>query len=372
MNKRLIILPLKRFFLIGTIIILVAGFQSPALAVRKDCSSEVDTGNRIKCKMENLADSFDNFVNTVENDDTGTFSSKQKKQLKDLRDQAKNEAGRTPSEDFKQMGKKRKVECYIQEILGDVDPSNDDNANGECDEDEECVGNEDGICDPNERNKGGCAEVLNDGIGDDDGICEVKGKYDEACIEICDIDLIMAEGDEKNVDKGKADNLEQSLEDATDVVNDANLEVAFFIKSRSLMAKAAVDCENNTLTACEYLQCFMINGRTYTANEIEGTVGGAAAAKIIADACRDAAKWDTFTNYSAVCVIPGLIQSGLQITALTLEATDDSQTAERLDAIGLCVNETGDQIQEMKASLQNLIELLLSAPGKRTGYPAKP
>lgn len=353
---------------IGTISLLCF-LPSTAFAARKQCDGETDTGNRIKCKMENLTDSFDSFVATVSSDDTGTFSENQKKQLENLRNQVHNEVGRTPPEDFKQMGKKHDVECYIQEILGDVTEQNDLNDNGECDEDEDCIGNEDGICDPNERNQNGCAEILNDGIGDDDGVCEVKGKYDEACIEVCDVDVTMAVGDETNVDRGKADEVEQALEDATDVVDEAGAAIATLIKAHRASAKDA--CDRNNMAACEYLGCLMSNERKYTANEIEGTVGGAIAAKLIADSCRDAAKWDVFTNYSAVCAIPGLIQSGLQIAAVVLEVKDDSQTSERIDAIGECMQETSGQVQAMKANLHKVIYFLKTPPGKRGGYPGE-
>lgn len=371
MTKLFIILSRVSFFLL-IIIVLAAGFQASAQAARKDCSTETDTGNRIKCKMENMNDSFDDFVTTIENDDTGTFTGKQKKQLQDMRDQVKNEATRTPPEDYKQMGKKKDVECYIQEILGDVDPKDDDNGNGECDGTELCIGDEDGICDKNELNKGGCAEVLNDGIGDEDGICEVKGHYDEECIKNCDTDLIMAVGNEMNVDKGKADDLEQSLQDVTDVIDESTTKVSAFIQNKRLVVQALASCDMNTMTACEYLQCLMSNERKYTANEIEGTVGGAIGAKLFADSCRDGMKWDVISNLSSLCLIPGTIQNALQIASITLEVKDDSQTAERLDAIGMCVHETGDQIQQIKTTLEEVIGLLLSAPGKRDGYPVKP
>lgn len=353
------------------LLVLAAGHQSTALAARKDCSNETDTGNKIKCKMDNLNDSFDEFVTTIENDDTGAFSSNQKKQLQDMQEQVKNEAARTPPEDFKQMGKKKNVDCYIQEILGDVDPKDDLNENGECDGTEVCIGNEDGICDSNELNKGGCAEVLNDGIGNDDGICEVKGHYDEECIKNCDTDLIMAVGNEMNVDKGKADDIEQSLQDITDVIDESNVQVAAFLENKRLRVQATAVCDRNTMTACEFLQCLMSSERKYEANEIEGTVGGAIGAKLFADQCRDGMKWDVISNLSSLCLIPGTIQNALQIAATTLEVKDDSQTAERVDAIGLCVYETGNQIQEINATLNDVIELLLSAPGKREGYPAK-
>ena len=348
------------------------GFPGGAAAAAKDCDTQADTGNRVKCRMENLSEAFDGFVTTVAGDDTGTFSEKQKKQFEDMRTQMKNETGRTPPEDFKQMGKKRDVECFVQEILGDVTAQNDKNGNGECDGNEECIGNEDGVCDQEEMSKGGCAEVLNDGIGDDDGVCEQKGKYDEACIKICDSDLTMAVGNETNVERGRADDVEQSLEDATAVVEGANLEVAAALQSRKRAAAAlSAACDKSTMGACEYLECTMLAERAYPANVIEGMVGGAQGAKILADMCRDGAKWDKIINYSALCAIPGLIQSGFQIAAVVLENSDDSRTSERMDALGLCVQESAGKIEAIKTSVEQVIELLKTPPGQRAGYPAK-
>ena len=341
-------------------------------AAPRDCDGETDTGSRMKCKMQNLSGAFDGFVATVAGDDTGTFSDRQKKQFQDMRDQVRNEAGRTPPEDFKQMGKKRELACRVREILGDVAEEDDKNGNGECDDNERCIGNEDGTCDQDERGKGGCAEVLNDGIGDDDGICETKGRFDETCIELCDVDLTLAQGDETNVDRGKAEDMEQSLEDATAVVEDASLEVAAALKARKrAMASLASACDRSTLSACDYLECVMLAERSYPANVIEGMVGGALGAKIIADACRDGAKWDRISNYAALCAIPGLIQSGFQIAAVVLENSDDSSTSERVDAIGNCVQESGAMVQAIKEAMQEVIQLLETPPGRRPGYPAK-
>jgi hypothetical protein len=321
----------------------------------------------MKCQMENLTDAFDNVVTTVLSDDSGAFSEKQKQALKNLRSHSKRETGRTQPEYFKQISKKRKVECYIQEILGDVKPEDDLNDNKECDVGEICIGDEDGICDPDEYNKGGCAEVLNDGIGDDDGICEVKGHYDEVCAEICDTDVLMAEGDETNVDKGRADDVEQSLEDVTSVVDEATITVASFIARRGIAAEAVCGAED--MTACEYLECLMLNDRKHLAIQIKGTVGGATEAKLLADFCRDGAKWDKLANYSALCAIPGVVQSGLQIAAHTLEVADDSETAERIDATAACMVESAGQGQEVLTNLKIVIELLRTPPGHRPGYP---
>jgi hypothetical protein len=74
------------------------------------------------------------------------------------------------------------------------------------------------------------------------------------------------------------------------------------------------------------------------------------------------------SNASAVTVGAGLVASGLNIAAVTLEVTDDSQTSERVDAIGACMQETSGQIQVIKANLQSIISLLQMPPGKRPGY----
>jgi hypothetical protein len=335
------------------------------LAARKDCAAEIDTGARIKCKMENLNDSFDSFVSTVVSDDTGIFSEAQKKQLQDLKAQVHEEAARTPPEDFKQMGKKHDVECRPQEILGDVRAEDDLNGNKECDLDEICIGDEDGICDDDEYRAGGCAEVLGDGIGDDDGICEAKGHYREVCVEICDTDVIMA--DETNVDRDRANDVEQSLEDVMSVVDVANVSVADLIAERRIMAESP--CGPEDLTACEYLDCLMQNDRKHLSMLIELAVGGATEAKLFADFCRDGAKWDKLANYSALCAIPGIVQSGLQIVATVFEVADDCETSERIDAAAACMVESASQGQAVLANLRTVIDLLQTPPGHRPGYP---
>jgi hypothetical protein len=379
MNGRFTI-PRRPLVLLVGVLVLALGSASAAFAERKFCDPDdpdyADTGNRVKCKMENMNDAFDGVVGTVLGDDTGAFSDEQKTQLTNLKTRVGRETERTNPTDFKQLGKKhpRNVQCVIQERIGDVMAADDLNGNGFCDEDEGeiCIGDEDGICQLDEQvlpkpYKSGCAEVLDDGIGNDDGICDPKGtsgKFKEACIE----DLILVEDDETNVDRGKADDVEQSLDDATAVLDDANTSLMRFIEARRAAFQGAFLCDPVTTPPCEYLKCLVEEERSYAANEIEGVVGGAAAAKIITDACRDAAKWDVFVNASAICIVPALVEQGLHVAASVLESIDDAQTAERLDATGKCVQEMGGQIKEVKALVEQVILLLKQPQGQRPGF----
>lgn len=330
---------------IGIATFLILGSISTASAVRRDCSGEADTGARLKCKTENLNDSFDSFTTSISNDNTGTFTTEQKNQIRNIKEHVNKETQRTPSQDFKQMGKKRDLTCHIQEIVGDD------------------IGDEDGICKGSEP----CAEVLDDGIGDDDGICVDKGKYKEACVQNCDPDLIMAEGDETNVDRGRADDMEQALDDVTAVLDESGQAVATVMQARSMQAA----CDQATMSNCEYLGCLVKNGRTLTSNSIEALVGAAAAARLLADSIKDIMKWDKLFNCAAVAAISEGIASAVNIAAITMEVVDDNQTGERIDLLALCIQENGDKAKQVETSLTEIVELLQLPPGQRPNYPLK-
>ena len=331
----------------------------PAVAADSVNAPAGDTGERIKGKTEQMNDSFSSLVDTIAADDSDTFSPAQKKHLQGLRDQAKNETARTPPQEFKHQSRNRRVDCVIRERLGDVDDNR------------KTIGNEDGLCDKEEMAAGGCAEVLDDGIGDDDGICESKGKFDEACVEDCDVDLTMAAGKEDNVHPGKRADLEQSLDDMTGVLDEANGRLKTHLAaSKKVMAMAAA-CDQSTMGACDYLQCIMADARPNSADVIEGLIGGAAGAKTIADGCRDMANWDLFTTRSWICIVPGLIANGLEAAAVYMETKDDARSSARLDATAACVSESGDQLQTITTSLEGVVNLLRQPPGQRQDYPLK-
>ena len=331
----------------------------PAVAADEVTAPPGDTGEQLKSKTEQMNDSFSSLVDTIAADDSDTFSPAQKKHLQGLRDQAKNETARTPPQEFKHQSRNRRVDCVIRERLGDVDDNR------------KTIGNEDGLCDKEEMAAGGCAEVLDDGIGDDDGICESKGKFDEACVEDCDVDLTMAAGKEDNVHPGKRADLEQSLDDMTGVLDEANGRLKTHLAaSKKVMAMAAA-CDQSTMSACDYLQCIMADARPNSADVIEGLIGGAAGAKTIADGCRDMANWDLFTTRSWICIVPGLIANGLEAAAVYMETKDDARSSARLDATAACVSESGDQLQTITTSLEGVVNLLRQPPGQRQDYPLK-
>jgi hypothetical protein len=295
--------------------------------------------------MENLHDSFDSFTTTITNDNSGVFSNEQKNQMSNIKEHVKNEIGRTPPQDFKQLGKKRDFECYPREIIGDG------------------VGDDDGICKGNEP----CAEVLDDGIGDDDGICVDKGKYKEACIQVCDPDIIMAAGDETNVDRGRAEDMEETLEDVTAVLDESDQAVSAIMYARSMQAA----CDQAAMSNCEYLGCLVGSGRTLTADSIEALVGAAAAARLLADSIKDIAKWDRIFNSAAVAAISEGIASAVNMAAVTMEVIDDCQTGERIDLLALCIQENAQKTNQLEADLGTILKLLQQPPGRRPGYPTR-
>jgi hypothetical protein len=375
-------------FLLALAVALVAPGESHA--ERKACSPNEDpaysdTGERIKCKMENMTESFDALVTTATDDDTGLFTEVQKKQLGNLKERAKRETDRVNPTEYKQQAKKsaRDVECVIRELIGDVTMENDLNNNGICDEDEVCLGNEDGVCQENEfvfdsPYKGGCAELLDDGVGDEDGICDPtgkSGKFREVCLKDCRHDTVLAEGDEKNVDKGKADDVEQAMEDMTEVMDEANDGLEQLIMVRRSTLQAEQSCSQSA-PPCEYLACLGLRGRSSSGQYITDLATAAASANALLETCRDVGNQTVpiplvggcFDGLIA-CLPIGIAANGVLLAATAVELRDDIETAERVDAIAGCTQSLGGEVQEVKALVQEIVKLLQMPPGQRPGFP---
>jgi hypothetical protein len=247
------------FFFVLTLV----SASSASAAVRKTCN-QPDSGKRIKCKFDNVNSQMSDTVDNLTDPSVDFLTPKQEDHLKHARDRTMEKTHNIPDKDFKKLSKKRDAECEIQEILGDVDPRNDTNGNGECDELEVCIGDEDGICTPDERAQGGCAEVLNDGIGDDDGICENKGKYEEACVQICDPDSVI--GKPGNVDNEESFDVEESLDDVTDLFDEVNPAIATFVQYIATQ-KALVSVAGTSTSACTSL---LVNTRQFNYVTLQG------------------------------------------------------------------------------------------------------
>lgn len=328
------------------------GTPQPAAGARRNCDTENYSGNRMKCKAENLNDALDTVLSTAINDDSKAFSEKQKNQLRNMKERSKRETARMKPEDFKQMGKKRTVSCYTQEILGDD------------------IGDEDGICEGTEP----CAEVLNDGIGDENGICTDKGKYKETCVQICDPDLILAEGNESNVEPDKEREVEQSLSDATAVLDQTNTTLVRFVAARSMAVTTFGSCDKETMTSCQYLQCLVNQGRGSSADTIKALVISAASLQLVANVWRDASDQTVpifpagSFDFRALALPLGLAANGVMTIANMVEILDDSETAERLDAAALCAAESGGDAERISELVQKVQNLLLQPQGQRSGF----
>lgn len=377
---------------LAVLVVFLVGLACPGVshAERKECAPNdpeyTDTGKRIKCKLGNMSDSFDVLATMAVGDDTGLFSEAQKKQLGNMKERAKRDTERVDQAEYKHQTRKssRDVECVIRERIGDVTDAEDLNGNEICDEDEICLGDEDGICQEDEfvfsaPYKGGCAELLDDGVGDDDGICDpqgASGKFREACLEDCGQDATLAEDDEKNVERAKADEVELAIEDMTEAIDDASGGLERLIMARQSTLLAEETCSSTS--PCEFLSCLDVQGRSSTGEYITDLATAAAAANALLETCRDLGNQTIpipvvggSFDAAIACLPIGLAANGVLLTATVIELRDDIETAERVDAIGACAQSTGEQIQEIKVLAQEVIDLLKLPPGQRPGYPAK-
>jgi len=226
----------------------------PARPQKRDCEG-LDKNERIACKHENVNAELYDLVDEATTDSGTLFSPAQKEHLKKARERAeKGRLRKRDSSEFKEFGKKSKIQCAIKEYLDPdcYDPSCDPDTQALCDGDCEDPFPEnddpDDIC-----NKGNelCAEALYDGYGDDDGLCVRKGAQSkrEPCLEVCDdaaVSLL-----EENYEPEAADDFEEALDDVTVVLGETNQEIKARKEMMSLMAPTVAgqyagsgDCAN--------------------------------------------------------------------------------------------------------------------------------
>jgi len=334
-------------------------------APRKTCD-QADAGERAKCKFDNVNAQLSETIDNLTGPDVDFLTPKQKEHLKNARNRSLRKTGDIPAEDFKKLSKKRDAECETREIIGDVEAGKDTNGNGECDGSELCIGDEDGICTPDERSQGGCAEALGDGIGDDDGKCENKGKYDEACVMICDPDTVVRR--EGNHDEAEGFDVEQSLDDTTELLESVGPAVAS-LAEREAALEAATALVGNSTSACAELE---VNTRQFDYVTMQGMTAGASAAKLAADICDDACGQTSMGwNCKAVCMAFSIAEDILAEVTAAFALQDDEVTSNRIDAAVRCLEELGTKIGGIDKKIDSVIGLLNTPEGQRPQFPIK-
>ncbi len=179
-----------------------------------DCDQD-DPGAKMKCQYQKLSDSICE-TNQVIQDSTISFLENKKEKVQHYCASTQAWIDAPGREDqFKNSFKKKDTDCYIEEIIGDLD----DKGNP--------IGDDDGICTKNEQNKDGCVEDDTDGIGNDNGFCEVTRtgpgkKVREPCLEVCEVEDTGNPNDDENLDVEMMEMVGGALEVATEDMDTYN------------------------------------------------------------------------------------------------------------------------------------------------------
>jgi len=257
---------------------------------------------------------------------------------------------------LKRMGRKAKLECVVNEILGDG------------------IGNDDGICEKGEM----CEEQLGDGIGDEDGLTEWKfcGKK-ELCVENCDEDAVDEVPD--NYDTGAVEDVEESMDDVTNILDDASFMLQAHAQQMAVMTEIRTAADPND--KCALLPVARRRSRSY--EELQAIIASANATEMARSICDSGCNQDFFgNNCSAVCTVLAGASGVVRIIAEAAELQDDTVTAEQVDAACECLNQMGDEISGLKEQLGDLsdmveerfnevVELLNTPQGQRPEFPVK-
>lgn len=353
--------PTRNFLLLPFLCALFLAFSSTGAFAAKRTCDQSDTGERVKCKTENMGDELDTAVTLLTGDDADFLSPTQKENLRKARDRARNAAARPDPGEYKRLTRKLDPDCYVAEYVSTDDPP-----------DPEDDGDNDGVCITKGPDKEICLEVVGDQIGDEDGKCEVLhagGKpVQEACVRICDQETVDA--DEGNFDAGVAEDLEQGIEDTTEALTVMNQEVTAYIAVRQ--AAALLGEGEGTSGACDNLLSGTMQ-RQFTFAESEGIQAGATAAKLAADTCRDYCGQTSFGwNCRGLCTFFSVAENVLQAVADGVNLQDGNVDSERIDAAASCLETLGDKLNALDEKLDTVIRLLNTPQGRRPAFPTKP
>jgi hypothetical protein len=336
-------LPNRNLFRVGIGIVaclLIAPSAVGAAPAMKNCD-EPDSGERIKCKFDNLLDQQQATVDMLGENES--IPPNQRQSMKNRMIRSQRTQGRAAPQDVKQLTKRSKTECQVSEIIGDG------------------LGDDDGIC------KGGnedCVEVLDDGIGDDDGICQRTGKPSEreVCAQICDAEAINANPNNFDDDPSQDSlgrDLEEQLSESTEQFAELNdtLESEMAVQASFHLSLANGDPCAAIFESRPSFEASLI------ASQLAVTLRG------IAGQAQPVCQFDiSGFNGAIACVITETIAAIAEVIDDSIGMLDEKIDSDTIDASYAClgdlnasVGETNDALTDIMSELddvQNDLDLL--------------
>ena len=286
---------------------------APALAQpppQRDACDQVDPGERIQCRFQNLI--AQQRVTAQMVDSLPTIPASQKQSIMSQVERANRAEGRANSADFMQLTKRNNPSCQIVEIEGDN------------------MGNDDGVCKGNED----CVEVIGDQIGNDDGICRPRnGAKREVCLEICDEEAVRMDPDNFDDDLGL--DVEEQLDQLTDQYEELNQMLS---SEQSLRAAARVlSVAGDDCTA-------VILSRRST-NLLAGLSGAATGLRIGADVAERFCDQSVFgANTSAVCAVIEGVAGAAMLVSSAFSFEDGVIDSDTIDASYACLQDVSSDV----------------------------
>lgn len=319
--------------------------------------NDSDLGERIKCKFGNVLSQQEETAGML--NQMSEIPDAQKTALENQKERNMRVLGRSDAADFKQLAKKKDPQCQVAE---------DPNGNGD----------HDGICKGNED----CLEVIGDQIGDDVQPCRRTGNpHDrEVCVQMCDAEAVASEPD--NFDEsGRGNDLEEELDQATE-----QYEVLNQMLGQVVAMKASLPLSLTGVTACSAALPGRTNDTVMWASLIAKL-----AMETIADVSDKFCNQDVLGNNAATaCAVVVILKAAAVDTWEVLDEIDGNKDSDVIDTSFEClkelntsvgdgnaaidsieakVDDLGQQVMSLQQKLDEVMVLLLTPPGRRSGYP---
>lgn len=355
---------LARFLLVvlplACLLPLQAAAMPPAL-----CDQQ-DTGERFKCKFQNIIDQQN--VSADKLASMGTIPKERTDKLKRQVGKTMNTNSKADRDTYMQFTKKKEPQCDIVEL------ENHPQANG----------NGDGICDTRGPQPEVCAEDNSDQIGNNDGVCSpTKGKKREACLQICDEEALR--GNPNNFDDSpgsRGADFEVILDDMTDdyiELNDNLDEQLSLQASMSSLSASGIDPCDPILTARpsqkqqdnSFMAAYIAENAAEQADNVCGLDGAGFnihLACIITDGIYLVAKGIADTITSANEAVDSETVDAIMECVKSIQASSDDQQAQ-LDSMDRKLDTTLQQLDATLQKLDETVQLLNTPLGRREDFP---